>query len=405
MVISHLRMEGKFYEYLQQEENSKYARMVFHLDNNHKVCYDDSRCFGIMILSDESSYRNEKEIAKLAKEPFNADVKEIMEKTKRLIQPIKTTILDQSVICGLGNIYADETLYASKIHPLTETNTLKESDWKRLIANAIEILNTAIKLGGSTIKSYHPGKGVSGEFQTRIKIYGKQDEECPICHKKFRFTTVGGRGTTYCPGCQKKVGRNIKVAITGKIASGKSLILKMFKDDYHLETLSSDEVVNNLYNQPDIAKTLGKLLNLSFDNVVDKSILREHLKNNPNDIKKINKFIHPLVGKEIEKFLKKNNKDIVVVEVPLLFESNLDRLFDYIIAVDIPSDKQETLLTHRNKENTQFLKQIYQNCNDFEEYKNKADCLVINDKDKQELSKKVKEIFNRLKYLQDQSLL
>lgn len=396
VIISHLRMEGKFYEYLESEDNSKYARMIFHLDNNHKLCYDDSRCFGIMILSDENHYKEEKEIAKLGKEPFDADIDEIINKTKRNNGPIKSTLLDQSIITGLGNIYVDETLYASKIHPLTETNLVSKSQWEIIIDNAKKILNNAIKLGGSTIKSYHPGKDVSGEFQNKIKIYGKNGEICPICGKTYRFTKIGGRGTTFCPGCQHKEGKSIKVAITGKIASGKSLALSIFKDN-GIKSISSDEIVSSLYQDEKVVNDISKMFNLSFDKKVDKYILREYLKNNPKSIKKINKYIHPLVGKEIENFFAKNKGEILAVEVPLLFESGLDRLFDEIIVIDIDKEKQTALINQRNQINAAVLSEIYENNNIFDEYKNKADDLVINLGDKKEFKEKIISLINKLK--------
>lgn len=396
VIISHLRMEGKFYEYKEEEENSKYARMVFHLDNKMKLCYDDSRCFGVMILSDENSYLKEKEIAKLGPEPFKANAKDIYQKVRHIKGPIKSTLLDQSVMTGLGNIYVDETLFASRIHPNTDTSSISEKDWEVLIDNAKNILNEAIKLGGSTIKSYHPGKDVSGEFQTHLHIYGKEGEICPHCGRRFRFTIIGGRGTTYCPICQKKIGKNIKVAITGKIASGKSYVTSLFEEKGY-PTISSDTIVHHLYEQKEVADKLGKILNLSFKGYVDVNMLKNHLQKQPNDIKKISRYIHPLVKKEIEKFLNKNNKGITVVEVPLLFESNIDRLFDYIIAIDVPEEKQLTFLNKRNRENADFLIQIYQNNNEFEKYKNKADDLVLNHKDKQYLAKQIESIINKLK--------
>ena len=171
VLISHLRMEGKYYEFNEDEKDSKYARVVFHLDNNKKLCYDDSRSFGIMIATSEDNYLKEKEIAKLGPEPFVIDdVSFLIKKSKNKQIPIKSNLLDQSLMTGLGNIYVDEVLYASKIHPLTPSHLIKKNEWEEIVKNAKEILNIAIEMGGSTIKSYHPGKDIDGNFQTRIKI-------------------------------------------------------------------------------------------------------------------------------------------------------------------------------------------------------------------------------------------
>ena len=99
VLISHLRMEGKYIELLENEDNTKYARVVFHLDNNHKLCYDDSRSFGRMIISNEKDYRNEKEIAKLGPEPFNvSNVDPILKQVRKVSLPIKTALLSQEII-------------------------------------------------------------------------------------------------------------------------------------------------------------------------------------------------------------------------------------------------------------------------------------------------------------------
>ena len=228
VMISHLRMEGKYFEFDEKENNSKYARVVFHLDNNKKICYDDSRTFGMMKLSNEKDYLNEVDLAKLGKEPFNADAKEIYHKVHKLTGPIKSTLLDQSVMTGLGNIYADEVCFATHLYPLTPTNMISLKKWEEIIEASKNILNEAIRLGGSTIRSYHPGKGIDGNFQTVIKAYGKKDEPCPNCGHIFRFIKVGGRGTTYCPNCQYKGYKPIKVAIYGKSGSCKSTALDIF---------------------------------------------------------------------------------------------------------------------------------------------------------------------------------
>ena len=92
VMISHLRMEGKYFEVNENEDNTKYARVVFHLDDGHKLCYDDSRTFGIMKLTTESNYRLEKELVDIGPEPFDADPKELFEKVKKSHLPIKSTL-------------------------------------------------------------------------------------------------------------------------------------------------------------------------------------------------------------------------------------------------------------------------------------------------------------------------
>ena len=399
VIISHLRMEGKYYEFDEKDNDSKYARVVFHLDNNHKLCYDDSRCFGILKLSDESSYLKEEMIAKLGPEPFDVkDVKPLMKKVKNVRKPIKSTLLDQTLITGLGNIYVDEVLFASKIHPLTPANKITDKEWSKIIATSIETLNNAIKAGGSTIKSYHPGKDIDGNFQTRLQAYGKVGEKCPRCGATFRFIKVGGRGTTFCPICQKKLGAPINVAITGKIASGKSLATSTFASQ-SIPTISSDAIVRDLYQKEEIANKIEQMFNIKFENkVVNKDALRSYLLTHPKDKKKLERFVHPLVKKEIINFLSNNKSPIKAVEVPLLFEAKLDPLFDVIIVTDISEKKQNVLITSRDKEKALYLKEINKT-NKIDENKNKASYLISNNSSKEEFVNKINQVITELRGL------
>ena len=397
--ISHLRMEGKYYELDENDPDSKYARVVFHLDNNHKLCYDDSRCFGIIKLSDEASFKNEEMIAKLGPEPFDVkDINSLIKKTKNIRKPIKSTLLDQTLITGLGNIYVDEVLFACKIHPLTPANLISKNEWELIIKNSVRILNDAIAQGGSTIKSYHPGKDIDGNFQTRLKVYGKSGEKCPNCDATLRFIKVGGRGTTFCPICQKKKGAPLNVAITGKIASGKSLATSIFANN-NIPTMSSDEIVKELYKREDIARSIEKMFNLKFKgNEVDKDLLRDYLLIHQKDKKKLERYIHPIVAKEIKNFLSTSKAPIRVVEVPLLFESKLDQEFDAIIVIDISEKKQNELLNKRDPNKALYLKEINKT-NKLDENKNKASYLISNNSGETEFVNRINRVITELKDL------
>ena len=397
VILSHLRMEGKYYEYDEKEPNSKYARVVFHLDNDKKLIYDDSRTFGIMKLLDEDSYLLDKGLAKLGPEPFDVkDVTPIYNKAKKIKLPIKTALLSQELITGLGNIYVDETLYKAKIHPHTPTYLISKSQWETIIQDASEVMKKAIEMGGSTIKSYHPGKDIDGNFQNELKIYGKAGETCPICGKHYRFITTNGRGTTFCPICQIKIGKPINVGLTGKIASGKSQVLKRFKEKGYF-TISTDEIVASLYLNKDISKKIGEMFGLSFPNgTIDKDILRDHLINNPKDKKKLERYIHPLVSKETEKLLSNNKEDIRVVEVPLLFESKMDRMFDTIIVVDSSKENRQKHQKSRDGSKASAIETIKES-SIIDERILEDEFVISNDGVIGQLNQQVDAIINKLK--------
>ena len=122
-------------------------------------------------------------------------------KNKKL--PIKTLLLDQSIIVGLGNIYVDEVLFLSRINPNKKYYELKDKDFKSIIKYTKEVLEHAIELGGTTIRSYESSEGVHGLFQMELLVHGK--EICPKCNKKIEKIRIGGRGTYFCPKCQKYI--------------------------------------------------------------------------------------------------------------------------------------------------------------------------------------------------------
>ena len=394
IILSHLRMEGKYYEYDEGEPNSKYARAIIHLDNNKKLIYDDSRCFGRMKLSSEKDYKNEKEISKLGIEPFGVeDISSIYKRAKKIHLPIKTALLSQELMTGLGNIYVDETLYLSHIHPHTDTSLVSKEEWLDIFHNAAKVMNKAIEMGGSTIKSYHPGKDIDGNFQNELQIYGKSGEICPICGHTFRFIKTNGRGTTFCPVCQIKKGNPIDIAITGKIGTGKSTVMNVFaKHGY--STISTDAVVKDLYERKEVANKIAKMFGLDFKgDKVDKNILREYIYNHPKDKKKLENYIHPLVDKEVNNILRNNKDDIRVVEVPRLFESKMDREFDVIIIVNSSKDEHQK---SRDGINASTLKSINDD-NVIDSHMLEAEFVINNDGSIKQLEKQVNQIINKLK--------
>ena len=395
VLISHLRMEGKYIELLENEADTKYARVVFHLDNNHKLCYDDSRSFGRMIINDEKHYKEEKELAKLGPEPFDVnDVSYLLEKTKRMSLPIKTALLSQELVTGLGNIYVDEVLFASKVHPLTPAKLIKKDEWEKIIQESKRILNAAIVAGGSTIKSYHPGKDIDGNFQTSLQAYGRNGQKCVVCHTNMRFIKVNGRGTTFCPHCQIKRGAPLRIAIVGKIASGKSAVLDVFKKQEYLG-LSSDEIVHKLYEDQNVQALISKRLKLKEQGDFI-TALSEHLKVNFKDLERLEKVVHPLVRKEIEKEFKLSKSKLLVAEVPLLFKAKMENMFDVIIGVDINEDIQLERLQIRDQEKSAFLKRINDVNNLFDEHRQDLDFVILNNNDVKSLEKETIKVINKV---------
>lgn len=201
-LLSHLRMEGKYFIKTKNEEHSKHEHIIFCLDDNRELRYLDTRKFGKMHLIKKDEVLDRKPLNELGKEPWDETLTTsyLKEKYKNKKLPIKTVILDQSIIVGIGNIYADEILFLSKINPLKKANELNDSDLINIIKYTKEVLEKAIKQGGTTIRSYESSEGVHGRFQQSLLVHNK--DICPCCNSKITKIRVGGRGTYYCEKCQ-----------------------------------------------------------------------------------------------------------------------------------------------------------------------------------------------------------
>ena len=207
VLVSHLRMEGKYYLVdgeITDVKMNKHKIISFLLDDGKTLLYHDVRKFGKMKLLNKDSYMEDESLSKLGKEPFNMSGNDLFVKINKSNKPIKELILDQTNIAGLGNIYADEVLFLSNINPLVKGKDLNVNKCKEIVENSVIVLNKAIEAGGSTIRSYHSGNNVDGKFQNELNVYGKKGEKCPKCMSIIEKTVVGGRGTHYCPSCQKK---------------------------------------------------------------------------------------------------------------------------------------------------------------------------------------------------------
>lgn len=201
-MLSHLRMEGKYYvdnEFIKD----RHSHVIFTLDNNRYLRYHDTRKFGKISLANKDALFQHPFLNKLAKEPFNISVEELYNKLINKRIAIKTALLDQHNMSGLGNIYVDEVLFRSKIHPLKKANLLNKNEVDTIISNSIIVLNKAIELGGTTIRSYTSSLGVSGKFQNELLVHQQVGKKCPICNTMITKIKVNGRGTYLCEKCQK----------------------------------------------------------------------------------------------------------------------------------------------------------------------------------------------------------
>ena len=389
VMISHLRMEGKYFFKEESASYGKHDLVVFHFTDNTKLIYNDTRRFGRMSVESETNYKDVSPLNNVGPDPFKMKDASHLEKAyKNKSIPIKTALLDQSIMSGLGNIYTDEVLFITKVHPETPAKMVSRNKLEEILKASQKVLGAAMIAGGSTIHSFS-SDGIAGDFQVQLQVYGRKGDKCPKCGHEFRKIFVNGRGTTYCPNCQKNPGIPVLFGVTGPIGSGKSTVSKLFeKRGYKL--LDCDEIVHELYKTKDMQTKLIKLIPglKVVNNDIDRKWLKAYLIDNPNKKKQLERIVHKAVVEDVEKELKHSTQPLVV-EATFLFETDLHLLCDKTIYVDVTKDKQIENLKSRHEDVEKALKL---NANFDTKNKKKATHVIINDKDVANLDKQVATI-------------
>ena len=205
-LLIHLRMEGKFLFRKDSDLIEKHEHVEFILNDGERLRYHDVRKFGKMYLIPINDTYQVKPLVELGYEynDKNLTKEYLYDKIKSKNIPIKNILLDQSIIAGIGNIYANEILYMSKINPNRKGYKISKRDCQNIIDNTRIVLEKAITLGGTTIRSFTSSEGVHGKFQNELLVHGKNNSICNMCGSIIKKIQIGGRGTYYCPNCQKR---------------------------------------------------------------------------------------------------------------------------------------------------------------------------------------------------------
>ena len=203
----NIKFKTSFYYNINEEKDRKHDHVEFFLSKNQKLIYNDVRKFGFIKLFNKKNLYNNFHLNNLGPEPigknFNLDYfrKKLLGKNR----VIKDIIMDQKIVSGIGNIYANEILFLSKVKPFRQAKSLKDFELKKIIKFIKIILKNSIKLGGSSIKDFSSNNGKKGLFQQYFKVYGKKGEFCSNknCNKKIFKSKISNRATFYCIKCQK----------------------------------------------------------------------------------------------------------------------------------------------------------------------------------------------------------
>lgn len=198
----HLRMTGRLFVFAGGVKPGPHTRAVFVLDDGRQIFFDDARKFGRVRAVSPSERARWKFWNEMGPEPLEMSGREFASRFFSA-RAMKSLLLDQSVVAGVGNIYSDESLFRANIRPDAPGRNISRARLERLHACLKEVLLESIRDCGSSIRDYRTASGDVGAFQNRFQVYGRAGEACPRCGCPLRATRIAGRTTVYCPRCQK----------------------------------------------------------------------------------------------------------------------------------------------------------------------------------------------------------
>lgn len=199
----HLRMTGRLVVYPETEPVGKHTRAIISLHDGQQLFFDDARTFGLLMLATPSILSRWPFWVKLGPEPLTMCETDFVTRIRARAGKIKAVLLDQSVVAGVGNIYADESCFRAGIDPRRPARTLSPAHCARLFCALREVLQESIAACGSSIKDYRTARGDAGAFQNYFHVYGRAGQLCHTCGHMLENAKVAGRATVWCPFCQQ----------------------------------------------------------------------------------------------------------------------------------------------------------------------------------------------------------
>jgi formamidopyrimidine-DNA glycosylase len=200
--IVHLGMTGQLLIASPSLETAKHTHAILKLASGRELRFVDPRRFGRLAVVRVDA-QNGSGFAAPGNEPLEAKVDHFIELFRQRKTPIKSALLNQKLLSGVGNIYADEALFRAKVRPKRRASSLTRAELQKLHAGLLAVLREAIKAGGSSINDYVDAEGQAGFFQLKHKVYGREGKPCFVCKTPIKRVIIAGRSSHYCPHCQK----------------------------------------------------------------------------------------------------------------------------------------------------------------------------------------------------------
>jgi formamidopyrimidine-DNA glycosylase len=194
-LVFQMRMTGRFF-WLEEGETPPHSRLVFSFEGGSLILSDPRRFATVNLCSPPAASPVPDGLGKI-------DPKSLAEAARRRRLPVKSFLLDQKTVAGIGNIYASEILHGSGVDPMRPACSLEPAEWKKVAAVAARVLKKAVESRGTSISDWQDLFASHGEYQHRLRVYGRKGEPCGKCGGEVRRVVIAGRGTFYCPECQK----------------------------------------------------------------------------------------------------------------------------------------------------------------------------------------------------------
>lgn len=201
----HQKMSGRLILKKSKEikKFSPYIHFIIYFNNRLQLWFEDQRKFGIVWYGDKNQLFKSNYFKNLGPDILNIKFQDFKNRLTKHKCKIKTALLNQKIVAGIGNILADEILWASKIHPQTKISNLNNSQLKNIWRSSQKIIKRSIKFGGTSMRNWlHPDE-IKGNFQNKTYVYGRLNKNCPRCKTKIIKIKIAGRGTYLCPSCQR----------------------------------------------------------------------------------------------------------------------------------------------------------------------------------------------------------
>ncbi|OFZ20054.1 MAG: DNA-formamidopyrimidine glycosylase [Bdellovibrionales bacterium RBG_16_40_8] len=210
-IISHLGMSGSWrltaaYVHGNKIKRKKHDHCEVYFSDGSKLIYHDPRRFGLIDCVPRNQEQQSRWLKHLGVEPLTKDFTANYLQKKASSRPsinIKSFIMNQTVVVGVGNIYASEALFAARIHPLSKVNSISKEQWVELVRSIKKVLARAIRYGGTTLRDYRQATGETGSYQKKLYVYARAGEKCHSCNMTIMSQMVAGRSTFWCSACQK----------------------------------------------------------------------------------------------------------------------------------------------------------------------------------------------------------